>query len=158
MTTIKYTDYEARPKSVKFTVLDGDTALDIILPRNGLFVNTKDQTVTHDLIEQKLRQARDEGKTADLGELPNWVNDAKTSFGYDIDFVLDDGDPELSKTQIRVFVPEKFNEPRAIPMWLVHQAVDRQAPAGSKNQPYTLRSPGGDPIAVSDPVVPEAAA
>lgn len=112
---------EKREKAVCFSI----EGKNVWLPKQNLqVVGSK---VSHPLLEQQLRMsATSSGEAQDLGPVI-WKNPNGKSVAFDTYLRLDEGDPELSETKVRVFVPTKVETGSGVPMWLIAQALERQA-------------------------------
>jgi len=139
--SMKFTEIVKKTdKAVCFKIEDQD----VWLPKSAIMVIG--DTVSSPVLATQLRMAAAGSESRDLGPIV-WKNPNGKSVAYDTVLTLDEGDPELSTTKIRVFVPTSQETGGQVPMWLIQQSLERQAPQVlASGEAYTLRSHDGTPV------------
>lgn len=125
---------ESREKAMSFEI-DGNP---VWLPKKGLTINPAEQLVAHNLLEKAISDSKDRGVTVDLGDSV-WSNDEATSFGYDTKLYFEGFDDDLA-SEVRVFVPAEVNDPGAIPLRFVKEAIERTVPGDLTTIEWELRN------------------
>lgn len=124
MTTATYSEIKRTTDKAVCLTIDG---FDVWLPKTGIFVDPINKNVSHTYLEDSIAEAKSDTELVDLGPIV-WTNAAGTSEAYDVTLTLIEGDPELSTTRIRVFVPSQIGHAAGVPTRFIADAIKRQVP------------------------------